>query len=288
MEKKEKVIVRFYREHPYLVFLFIVSVFFMIKNSNIPYLIFEKNEIIRFIFDKWKGVIGEEFGRILELFASTYATSLMFYYLVDYLPQCKRYDCARSTLHTYMLDLYKYMNELHEMFYFFVYEQTQLVHNEEWDEIFFNDEMVCCKIIRSDSGSVNLYNYRLVYDGNKCINTIRKKVEKICRIPSFENLTQSQKDKIAQVEDLDLIKFFPNSTKQALKGLNYKEYYEQFGEVLDVIGELIAYEGRFQFEKLDEKEELEYRNDIMEKRASAQAQGYDINNICLMLNGNKY
>ena len=79
----------FIKRHKILFILFAVSIFLMIKNSSIPYF-FAPPAIISFIFDAPKSDFFSGMAQMIDIFTSAYVTSLVFYYMVDYLPAIKQ------------------------------------------------------------------------------------------------------------------------------------------------------------------------------------------------------
>ena len=75
----------FYKRHKILSAIFFISIILLIKNSSIPY-IFEPPAIISYIFDSPKSNFWDNVAQMSNIFTSAYVTSLMFYYMVDYLP----------------------------------------------------------------------------------------------------------------------------------------------------------------------------------------------------------
>ena len=70
----------FRKRHKILFVLFLVSIFLMIKNSSIPYF-FDPPAIISLIFDAPKTEFFSGVAQMVDIFASAYVTSLMFYYI---------------------------------------------------------------------------------------------------------------------------------------------------------------------------------------------------------------
>ena len=60
----------------------------MIKNSKIPYS-FDPPAFVSFIFDAPKGEFLSGVMQMVDMFASAYVTSLVFYFMVDYVPTLK-------------------------------------------------------------------------------------------------------------------------------------------------------------------------------------------------------
>ena len=74
---------KFIKEHKILSLLFAVSILLMIKNSKIPYP-FDPPAFVSFIFDAPKGEFLSGVMQMVDIFASAYVTSLVFYFMVDY------------------------------------------------------------------------------------------------------------------------------------------------------------------------------------------------------------
>ena len=69
----------FYKEHKWLSYVFMLSVFLILKNSSIPY-IGKMPIFITMIFDAPQSNFGRELAKVVDIFSTAYATSLIFYY----------------------------------------------------------------------------------------------------------------------------------------------------------------------------------------------------------------
>ena len=105
----------FIKRHKILFILFAVSIFLMIKNSSIPYF-FAPPAIISFIFDAPKSDFFSGMAQMIDIFTSAYVTSLVFYYMVDYLPAIKQEKKAKEIIapavfFSFTTGLYDFNNE---------------------------------------------------------------------------------------------------------------------------------------------------------------------------------
>ena len=101
----------FIKRHKILFALFVISIFLMIKNSSIPYF-FTPPAFITFIFDAPKSEFFSGIAQMIDIFASAYVTSLLFYYMVDYLPAIKQEKKAKEIISPKLVSLYLYISEL--------------------------------------------------------------------------------------------------------------------------------------------------------------------------------
>ena len=94
----------FIKRHKLLFVIFIFCILLMIKNSSVPYL-FDPPALIAFIFDMPKGELALGISKIIDIFASAYVTSLLFYYMVDYLPSVKQEKKAKEIVEIKLISL---------------------------------------------------------------------------------------------------------------------------------------------------------------------------------------
>ena len=101
----------FINRHKILFILFVISIFLMIKNSSIPYF-FDPPVFVSFIFDAPKSEFFAGVAQMFDIFTSAYVTSLIFYYMVDYLPAMKQEKKAKDIIARKLVSLYINISEL--------------------------------------------------------------------------------------------------------------------------------------------------------------------------------
>lgn len=92
----------FINENKFLSLLFLISIIIMIKNSSIPFI--TNNPYItdccfvKFLFLKPESDTGKGLLDMIEVFASSYVTGLIFYYLVEFIPAKDREEKAKKLI----------------------------------------------------------------------------------------------------------------------------------------------------------------------------------------------
>ena len=94
----------FIKRHKFLSIVFVVCIFLMIKNSSIPYL-FTPPSFVSLLFDKPRTEFFLGVAQIVDIFASAYVTSLLFYYMVDFLPTVKKEEKAKEIVNTKLVSI---------------------------------------------------------------------------------------------------------------------------------------------------------------------------------------
>ena len=89
----------------------------MFKNSKIPYS-FDPPAFVSFVFDSPKGEFFSGVMQMVDIFASAYVTSLVFYFMVDYIPALKEEKKAKEIITPKLVNLYLYISELLAMIEF--------------------------------------------------------------------------------------------------------------------------------------------------------------------------
>lgn len=136
----------FTKRHKILFILFVISVFLMIKNSTIPYF-FSHHAIISFIFDAPKCDFFSGIAQMINIFTSVYVTSLVFYYMVDYLPTIKQEKKAKEVIAPQLVSLYLYISELLAMIKYAAVQEGLLYNGnfEDMDKLHFKNKVILCK-----------------------------------------------------------------------------------------------------------------------------------------------
>ena len=107
--REDIAVMSFIKRHKILSLLFVICVFLMIKNSSIPYF-FDPPALIAFLFDAPKSEFFSGVAQMIDIFASAYVTSLLFYYMVDYLPAIKQEEKAKGIISPKSVSLYLYIS----------------------------------------------------------------------------------------------------------------------------------------------------------------------------------
>ena len=133
--------IKFLKEHYILSIIFVISILLMIKSSSIPYFI-EPPAFVSLIFDApksefWKGVF-----QFVDIFASAYVTSLIFYVMVDYIPSKQREKKSKQIVDAKLVSIYSYLSEFLSMI---DYSAELANTSDNLNEVVFSNEIVNCK-----------------------------------------------------------------------------------------------------------------------------------------------
>ena len=88
----------FIKRYKGLSILFVLSLYCLIRDSDIPFLI-QPSPMVDFFFSKPKDPFFHPLLNFINLFTSAYSTGLIFYYLVEYLPKYHYEKSAISSFH---------------------------------------------------------------------------------------------------------------------------------------------------------------------------------------------
>ena len=109
----------FIKRHKFLSVVFAVCILLMIKNSSVPYL-FTPPSFVSLLFDKPRIEFFLGVAQMVDIFASAYVTSLLFYYMVDFLPTVKKEEKAKEIVNTKLVSIYLYINQLVYFYHYFL------------------------------------------------------------------------------------------------------------------------------------------------------------------------
>lgn len=203
----------FRKRHKILFALFLVSIFLMIKNSSIPYF-FDPPAVISFIFDAPKTEFFSGVAQMIDIFASAYVTSLMFYYMVDYLPAIKQEKKAKEILSPKLVSLYLYISELLAMIEYSAKQENLLQTGNiaDMDNLNIRDKVVFCKK-RSFKNEVENgtapHSYNLLKDCNKYRTLILDTCGAISCTPSFSYCDTQVIHIISEIQLSELLRMLP-------------------------------------------------------------------------------
>ena len=203
----------FRKRHKILFVLFLVSIFLMIKNSSIPYF-FDPPAIISLIFDATKTEFFSGVAQMVDIFASAYVTSLMFYYMVDYLPAIKEEKKAKEILSPKLVSLYLYISELLAMIEYSAKQENLLQTGNiaDMDNLNIRDKVVFCKKRsfknRVENGTAP-HSYNLLKDCNKYRTLILDTCGAISCTPSFSYCDTQVIHIISEIQLSELLRMLP-------------------------------------------------------------------------------
>lgn len=179
MKKRENIVIKFIKENRILSILFLISVLLLIKNSKIPMpnlgLIGELL-FLRPSDSRWAGV-----PELVDIFTGAYATSLLFYFLVEYVPSENKRVAAMTSLYPEIKNLNGYIS------YFIAMLETsrQKAGVEDLDKLIFTDEIVYIKVdtVSHDRTSETEQTYNLNRDTKNYAKLILKSSRRIAEAP---------------------------------------------------------------------------------------------------------
>lgn len=186
-------LMQFCRKHKIQATIFVCSIILLVRHSDIPYPV-EPGPFIAAIFTRPENQFWKSLGDFVDAFASAYATSLIFYFLVDFAPKISREQDALRVLKPMVSTLVSYANDLAAILLFLGPETAR--NNAEQADVTLNDivfkkENVYCKssdpILLEQSGSsmtfINPYE-----DTRREVSNIRETLNCIIQSPAFPNV----------------------------------------------------------------------------------------------------
>lgn len=203
----------FVKRHKVLSALFLFSIFVMIKNSSIPYL-FTPPTFIEFIFDAPQSSFFSNIAQMIDIFASAYVTSLMFYYMVDYLPAIKQEKKAKEILSPKLVSLYLYISELLAMIEYSAKQENllQTKNIEDMDKLNIRDKVIFCKrksFKNEGENGTAAHSYNLLKDCNKYRTLILDTCSAISCTPSFSYCDTQVIHIISEIQLSELLRMLP-------------------------------------------------------------------------------
>ena len=237
----------FFKEHKWLSSVFILSIFSILKNSSIPYLI-EMPSIIRAIFDKPEHIFWIETAKVMDIFTTAYVTSLLFYYFIDYVPVQKNKKKAEEIIKPYLVTISRYMAELIALIEYVISKQhiDDLETIYDSDQIRIEDEEIYChRICYEDCAEIenNAYSYNVIKDCDRLRQRILDQCQKICSVPAFNCCGDSLIQMISEIQLSDLLRILPDNNPLLKLGeniryhgigkgfLNFKDVNRRFQEI---------------------------------------------------------
>lgn len=201
------------KKHKILTGLSVICIWGMIKNSSIPYLV-TPPAFWAFIFDKPRNDFFSSVMQMTDIFSSAYVTSLLFYYMVDYLPAFKQEKKAKEIIDAKLVSIYLYISEFLAMIEFSA-KQDNLYNINELEMLnnlsFKNQDIYCKKVtLKNEIETATIpYTYNLLKDGNKYKTLIKDSCTNLAGIPSFSYCDIDIVNIISKIQLLDLLQTLP-------------------------------------------------------------------------------
>lgn len=257
----------FIKRHKILFILFAVSIFLMIKNSSIPYF-FVPPAIISFIFDAPKSDFFSGMAQMIDIFTSAYVTSLVFYYMVDYLPAIKQEKKAKEIIAPKLVSLYLYIGELLAMIKYAA-EQEKLLQTgkpEDMDKLHFKNKVILCKqksFKNEVENGTTPYSFDLLKDCDNFRTLILNICNEISGTPSFSYCDTQVIHIISEIQLSELLRILPKPNDFLLQfdfaDVSYLGLGEGYQQLLSIYKELAVFvDTRHGYEMIDiSKEEIQ-------------------------------
>lgn len=258
----------FIKRHKILFILFLISIFLMIKNSSIPYC-FTPPTFISFIFDAPKSDLFSSIAQMIDIFTSAYVTSLIFYYMVDYLPEVKQEKKAKEIIAPKLVSLYLYISKLLAMIKYAA-EQEKLFQTgktEDMDKLSFKNKVILCKqkSFRNEveNGMTPYYFFDLLKDCDHFRTLILNICSEISSTPSFSYCDTQVVHIISKIQLSELLRILPKPNDFLLQfdfaDVSYLGLGKGYQQFLSIYNDLARFvETRYAYEMIDiSKEEIE-------------------------------
>ena len=204
---------KFIKKHKVLSLLFIISIILMIKSSSIPYF-FDPPVYIAFIFDAPKNELSSGIMQLIDIFASAYVTSLVFYILVDYIPAVKQEKKAKEIIAPKLVSLYLYISGILSELEFSAKEKDLLdeTNPDKMDDLRITNEIVKCKqtnFTNEVSSGTHFYTYNLLEGCHLWRNNILNTCRDISSVTSFSYCDSELIHIISQIQLSELLSKLP-------------------------------------------------------------------------------
>lgn len=203
----------FLKRHPTLFVLFLFSLFLMVKNSSIPYP-FDPPKIISILFDSPQSGFFSKLAPLIDVFASAYVTSLLFYYLVDYLPALKREKTAGKIISSSLTNLTLYISELLARIEYEAKKNGvfQTGNIDDMDQLPITETTMYCREIRQRNGEESwsgIISYNLFESCHSYRTLILDTCTTISYTPSFLYCDEQLIDIISEIKLNRLLEMLP-------------------------------------------------------------------------------
>ena len=265
----------FIKKHKILTTVFVVCILLMIKNSSIPYL-FTPPAFISMIFDQPQSEFFFGAAQMVDIFSSAYVTSLLFYYMVDYLPTIKQEKKAKEIIAPKLVSLYLYISEVLAMIEYSAKRENlfQTGNPDDMDKLHIQDKVVLCKqktFKNEQENGTAAYSYNILTDCDKFRTLIQNICSEISCTPSFSYCDTQIIHIISEIQLSELLQTLPKQNDFLLKfdfadisHMGLGKGYQQLVSIRKDLADFV--ETRFSYEMID------ISNDEIEKWKKEQAE----------------
>lgn len=203
----------FIKRHKILFVIFLICILLMIKNSSIPYF-FTPPALISFIFDAPKDEFFSSVAQIVDMFDSAYVTSLLFYYMVDYLPAINQEKKSKDIIMPKLVNLYLYISEFLAMIEYSAVKQNLAQSGDirEMNKLSITNQEIKCKLKtfknEKESGTA-AYSYNLLINADQFRTLVLNTCSEISCTPSFTYCDTKLIHLISEIQLSELLRMWP-------------------------------------------------------------------------------
>ena len=265
----------FARTHKLLFAIFVISIILMIKNSTIPYPC-DMPHLITFIFDRPTGACGA-IADIVDVFTSSYVTSLIFYYAIEYIPSIRKAQRGKEIIDGELVNLELYIAEFLAMLRYAAMKNTNdknftsnALNNLPFQK---NIDYPCKKrtIRNNDNSSTHMQptSFNLVFQCNKYRDLILKNCQNLCSTPFFSFCDSGIIELISQIQLLGIFRMLPTPDVPIFKYKTRPTYFigNDFFKLEEILTKLDTYAlvtYRVEYESISDEEFEDYKREIQE------------------------
>lgn len=279
----------FIKRHKFLSIVFVVCIFLMIKISSIPYL-FTPPSFVSLLFDKPRTEFFLGVAQIVDIFASAYVTSLLFYYMVDFLPTVKKEEKAKEIVNTKLVSIYLYISQFLAMIEYAAKQEDLLPTSttKSLNDLAFRNKIIYCKQTTLKNGVENgtiPYSYNLLKDCDKYRKIILDACGSLSGIPSFSFCDINVVNIISEIQLLDVLQTLPSVNAATLNPqvdsycMSLNKDYERFLVLKEKLGKLIDVKWDYKMVEITPEEILKYQQN-QDKMLSENAEIVEMLSKC--------
>lgn len=257
----------FIKRHKILTIIFVLGIILMLKNSTIPYF-YEPPTIVAIIFNRPTSDFFVGLIEMVNIFASAYVTSLVFFYMVNFLPAIKQEEKTRKLIAPKLSSVYSYMSHLIAMIEHDAETQRLEIDKsiDALDNLIFYNDLTYCKqkyLMNGKENSMIDYSYNLLKDSDKYRNLILKTCDELVALPCITYCNENIVQIISKIQLSEMLELLYNSNDKLIKHDFIQPRCHQLGKYFQEF-KLMQYElGNF----FDEKRDYEFITITEQERA---------------------
>ncbi len=268
--------------------LFALSLVILLKNSDIPYFVMTPSLVVK-IFNRPVG-IWESIADLVDMFASAYATSFLFYIIVDYFPQRRQAQKAEIIIRPKLVELYSNIQYLISMLEFLSGQQDlkQEESENDMDKLCITDCVIICNVTRCGN---NIREEKIPQGLNplKDLDYYRNQILENCKIiANILSFSYCEKEIINLISEIQLLNLLTNIIPQngniILKNPNIRmQYpglekgYEQLKNVCKELGKFVSEKTTYYIENASEEDIIRYVHNSINRETELEKMLEDSN-----------